>query len=99
MKPHTSVTKIIVAAIAPPMRVSMSGPMPIPSRWSSEAGVVMLFHSPMSRMNRTLPDVLDGESEPKTASWRAHHGAMTRTKTATAPAAAAHGMGRRGRSA
>ena len=88
-------TKIIIAAIAPPIRVSMSGPMPIPSRWSSEAGIVMLFHSPMSRMNRTLPDVLDGESEPKTASWRAHHGAMTRTKTATAPTAAAHEMGLR----
>ena len=51
-----------------------SGPIPIPSRWSSVAGVVMLFHSPMSRMNRTLPDAVDGESEPKTASWRAHHG-------------------------
>ena len=94
-KPQTSVTKIVTAAIAPPIRVSMSGPMPIPRRWSSEAGIVMLFHSPMSRMNRTLPDVLDGESEPKTASWRAHHGAMTRTKTATAPTAAAHEMGRR----
>ena len=94
-KPQTSVTKIVTAAIAPPIRVSMSGPMPIPRRWSSEAGIVMLFHSPMSRMNRTLPDVLDGESEPKTASWRAHHGAMTRTKTATAPTAAAHEIGRR----
>ncbi len=48
------------------------------------AGVVMLFHSSMSRMNRTLPEVVDGESDPKTASWRAHHGAMTRRKTATA---------------
>ena len=46
--------------------------------------IVMLFHSPMSRMNRTLPEAVDGESEPKTASWRAHHGAMTSRKTATA---------------
>ena len=48
------------------------------------AGVVMLFHSPMSRMNRTLPDAVEGESDPKTASWRAHHGAITRTKSADA---------------
>ena len=46
----------------------------MPRRCSSVAGVVMLFHSPMSRMNRTLPEAVDGESEPKTASWRAHHG-------------------------
>ena len=45
--------------------------------------MVMLFHSPMSRMNRTLPDVVDGDSEPKTASWRIHHGPMTRRNTAT----------------
>ena len=58
--------------------------------------MVMLFHSPMSRMNRTLPEVVDGDSDPKTTSWRAHHGAMTRTKTATAPTAAANGIvGRR----
>ena len=37
----------------------------------------MLFHSPMSRMNRTSPDALDGEIEPNTASSRSHHGAMT----------------------
>ena len=58
--------------------------------------MVMLFHSPMSRMNRTLPEVVDGDSEPKTASWRIHHGAMTRRNTTTAPTAAANGMvGRR----
>ena len=56
------------------------------------AGVVMLSHSSMERMKRTRPDAVDGESEPKTASWRAHHGAMTRTKTATQPTAAATEM-------
>ncbi len=80
------------AATAPPIRVMISGPIPIPSRWSRVAGMVMLFHSPMSRMNRTLPDVVDGDSEPKTASWRIHHGAMTRRNTATAPTPAANGM-------
>ena len=48
--------------------------MPMPRRWSSVAGVVMLFHSPMSRMNSTLPDAVDGESEPNTATWRRYHG-------------------------
>ena len=67
------------------MRVAMSGPAPIPSRCSSEAGVVMLFHSPMSRMNRTLPEAVDGESEPKTASWRAHHGAIDEGEDGDAP--------------
>ena len=71
------------AATAPPIRVMISGPIPIPSRWSRVAGMVMLFHSPMSRMNRTLPDAVDGESEPKTASWRIHHGPMTSRNTAT----------------
>ena len=31
------------------------------------AGVVMLFHSEMSRMKRTLPEAVDGESDPKIA--------------------------------
>ena len=43
------------------MRERSSGPIPMPSRCSRFAGVVMLFHSPMSRMNRTLPDAVDGE--------------------------------------
>ena len=53
------------------------------------AGVVMLFHSAMSRMNRTLPDAVDGESDPKTSSWRSHHGTMTRAKSPTHAAAGA----------
>jgi hypothetical protein len=40
----------------------------MPRRWSSVAGVVMLFHSAMSRMKNTLPDAVDGEIDPKTAS-------------------------------
>ena len=82
--PATSVVKIITAAISPPTRLAISGPIPIPSRCSSVAGVVMLFHSPMSRMKRTLPDAVDGEIEPKTASWRTHHGAMTSANSADA---------------
>ena len=70
--------------------------MPMPSRWSSVAGVVMLFHSLMSRMKKTRPDVLEGEIEPKTASWRSHHGAMTRTNSPTQAMAAATGMAGRG---
>ena len=83
---------MVTAATSPPMRVSRNGPIPIPSRWSRLAGVVMLFHSPMSRMNSTLPEALEGEMDPKTASCRSHHGAMTSTKTATHATAAANGM-------
>ena len=60
------------------------------------AGVVMLFHSEMSRMNRTLPDAVEGESDPKTSSWRIHHGTMTRANSPTHAAAAPNPMaGRR----
>ena len=62
------------------------------------AGVVMLFHSAMSRMNRTLPDAVEGESDPKTSSWRDHHGTMTRANSPTHAAAAPNPMaGRRSR--
>ena len=61
------------------------------------AGVVMLFHSAMSRMKRTLPDAVEGESDPKTASWRAHHGAMTSRNSATQPTAAPNGIAGRPR--
>ena len=66
------------------MRVARNGPMPMPSRWSSVAGAVMLFHSPMSRMKKTRPEAVDGERDPNTASWRSHHGAITRTNSADA---------------
>ena len=39
-----------------------------------------------------LAQAVDGDSDPKTASWRAHHGAMTSTNTATHPTAAANGI-------
>ena len=71
--------------------------MPMPSRWSSVAGAVMLFHSPMSRMKRTRPEAVDGEMDPNTASWRSHHGDITSTNRATQPTAAANGMAGRGR--
>ena len=58
----TRIEKMKAAATRPPTRVSSSGPIPIPSRWSSVAGIVMLFHSLMSRMNSTRPDDVDGES-------------------------------------
>ena len=74
----TRIEKMNAAATRPPTRVSSSGPIPIPSRWSSVAGIVMLFHSLMSRMNSTLPEDVDGESGPNTASWRAYQGATTR---------------------
>jgi len=44
-------------------------------------------HSPIERMNSTLPEAIDGDSVPKTAIWRIHHGAITRTNAATAPTA------------
>src|SRR6478735_2283733 len=93
--PATRVVKMKTAATSPSMRVAISGPMPMPSRCSSVAGVVMLFHSPMSRMKKTLPDAVDGESEPNTESWRNHHGAMTTRKSPTHANAADHGMARR----
>src|SRR4051812_10125956 len=73
----------------------MNGPIPIPSRCWSVAGVVMLFHSPMSRMKKTLPDAVDGESEPNTASWRSHHGAITSRNNPTHANAADQGIARR----
>ena len=77
--------------VKPSIRVWSSGPQPMPSRWSSVAGVVMLFHSLKSRMNRTLPVAVDGENVPKVAYCRAYQGATTRTNSATAPRAAASG--------
>ena len=56
------------------------------------AGVVMLFHSPMSRMNSTLPDAVDGDSEPNTASWRRYHGPTETANRATEPIAATNGI-------
>ena len=83
-KPVISVVKIITADTRPPMRVARNGPMPMPSRWSSVAGAVMLFHSPMSRMKKTRPEAVDGEMDPNTASWRSHHGDITSTNRADA---------------
>ena len=57
----------------------------------------MLFHSPMSRMKKTRPEVLEGERDPKTASWRSHHGAITSTNKPTQAMAAATGMAGRAR--
>ena len=61
------------------------------------AGVVMLFHSLKSRMNRTLPVAVDGENVPNVAYCRAYHGATTRANSATAPRAAASGIRGRAR--
>src|SRR6186997_1026672 len=74
----------------PSIRVWSSGPSPISSKRPSVAGVVMLFHSSIERMKKTLPDAVDGESDPKTANCRAHHGAMTSANAATQPAAEAN---------
>ncbi len=71
--------------------------MPMPSRWSSVAGAVMLFHSPMSRMKKTRPEAVDGEMDPNTASWRSHHGAITSTNRPTQAMAAVIGIAGRGR--
>ncbi len=79
------------AAMNPPTRVSSSGPRPIPRRCSSVAGIVIEFHSPMSRMNSTLPEAVDGDSVPNTASWRRYQGAITTANSPTAPSAAANG--------
>ena len=94
----TRIEKMKTAATRPPTRVSSSGPIPIPRRWSSVAGIVMLFHSLMSRMNSTRPDDVDGDSWPNTASWRAYQGTTASRNRATEPAAAASGIrGGRGR--
>src|ERR1700675_140890 len=74
---QASVVKIPTAATRPPIRLSRNGPMPWPRSQSSVAGVVIEFHSSIERMNRTLPDVEDGEIEPKTASCRMIQGAIT----------------------
>ena len=56
----------------------------------------MLFHSSMERMKSTFPDADEGEMEPKTASWRANHGARTAMKSAKQATAAQRGIaGRR----
>ncbi len=85
------------AATSPSMRAAISGPMPMPSRRSSVAGVAMLFHSPMSRMKKTLPDAVDGESEPKTAA-DAPTTAPSRPGTSRRTTAAAERDGRHARS-
>ena len=67
--------------------------MPMPNR-IEVAGVEMLFHSAMVRMNRPLPDAVDGEIDPKTVSWRSHHRCHTSTNRPTHATAAAHGIRR-----
>ena len=57
--------------------------------------MVIEFHSPMFRMNKTLPDAVEGESEPKVDSWRAYHGPTASRNRPTDPASAAHGIARR----
>ena len=85
----TRIEKMLTAATRPPRRVMSSGPIPIPSRWSSVAGTVMLSHSPMLRMNSTRPDAVDGDSEPNTASWRTYQGPTASANSTTQPMAAA----------
>ena len=85
-----------MAATRPPIRLAASEPHPCESSHPRLAGVVMLFHSSMERMKSTLPDADDGEIEPKTASWRANHGASTTRKSAKQATAAHRGIaGRR----
>ena len=87
---------MVAAATSPPTRLARSGPSPWPRSHSRFAGVVMLFHSSIERMNRTFPEPDDGEIEPKTASWRASHGARTTRKRAKQATAAQAGIaGRR----
>src|SRR6478672_9357507 len=88
----TSTEKMNAAATNPPTRDRSSGPMPMPRRWSSVAGIVIEFHSPMARMNSTLPDAVDGDSDPNVASWRAYQGATHTANAATAPTAARNGI-------
>ena len=94
--PPTSTEKIVTAASSPFTRLNRSGPIPWPSKCWSVAGVVMLSHSPMFRMNRTLPDAVDGLNVPNTASCRASQGATTRTNSPAQATAAQTGIaGRR----
>jgi len=59
--PPTRTLKMTTAATKPRTRLSTSGPSPWPRKYGSVAGAVMLFHSAMLRMNRTLPEAADGD--------------------------------------
>ena len=73
-------------------RVASNGPRPMPEEVVERRrrrDAVPLADLPDEQ---DLARCLDGESEPNTASWRTHHGAMTRTKPATRAERRAKGM-------
>ena len=76
-------TKLPIASRRPSTRDSMIGPQPWARKLASVGLAVIEFHSEMSRIQSAAPLADVGEIEPKTASWRAHHGPMTRRNSAS----------------
>src|SRR5215210_4406205 len=71
--------KLPIAATSPSTRVWMIAAKPWSrNRWIVGT-IVIEFHSSMFRIHSALPDDAVGEIEPKTASCRDHHGAITTT--------------------
>ena len=73
----------------------MIGPQPWPKNQAGVGSTVIEFHSEIWRIHRAAPDADVGEMEPKTATWRNHHGPMTSMNRPKAARAAKSEIGDR----
>ncbi len=66
----------------------MIGPNPWPRKYAGVGSTVIEFHSEIWRIQSAAPVDDVGEIEPKTSSWRNHHGPITSMNSAKAATAA-----------
>ena len=85
MTPPTRTMKLIVACPSPTMRLETIEPKPCSRKVISVGWPSIEFISASERIHRIRPDADDGEIEPNTVSWRAHHGAITRRNSERGP--------------
>ena len=83
--------KLISAWARPTSRLETSGPRPWPKKVDGVGWPSIEFISASERIQRMRPEADDGEIEPKTVSWRAHQGAITRTNSPSDAMADHHG--------
>ena len=91
--PPTRTMKLTAAWTSPTIRLDTIEPMPWSRNVASVGWPTIEFISASDRIHRMRPDADDGEIEPKTVNWRAHHGAMTSRNRPSAPPAADHDNG------
>ncbi len=73
------------------IRLDTSDPRPWSRKVDRVGWPTIEFISASERIHRIRPDADDGEIEPKTVSWRAHHGAITSRNSPSEANADHHG--------